>query len=168
MIIESVRGILDRDLGAIVRELEAYPDDAAVWQPLPGMTNTGGTLVLHLCGNLRHFVGHALGGSGYVRDREAEFNRRDVARAELADTVDQTRREIAAALEGFPAERLTERYPLAIGGVTVTMADALIHLSSHLAYHLGQLDYHRRAVTGDTRSVGPMAASELPSSRAAE
>jgi hypothetical protein len=40
--------------------------------------------------------------------------------------------------------------------------DYLVHLATHLAYHLGQLDYHRRVVTGDPRSIGAVAPAELP------
>ncbi len=65
--------ILARDLAALRREIEAYPDDALPWREVPGLTNPGGTLALHVAGNLQHYVGHVLGGSGYVRDRPAEF-----------------------------------------------------------------------------------------------
>jgi uncharacterized damage-inducible protein DinB len=39
-------------------------------------------------------------------------------------------------------------YPDVIGGVRVTTGDLLVHLISHLAYHLGQIDYHRRLLAG--------------------
>ncbi len=56
-----------------IRERAAELDDRAFWcKPLePG--NSVGHLVLHLSGNLNHFVGAQLGGTGYVRDREREF-----------------------------------------------------------------------------------------------
>ena len=37
----------------------------------------------------------------------------------------------------------------------------VVHLLSHLAYHLGQLDYHRRVVTGENRSIGALPVKEL-------
>jgi hypothetical protein len=30
----------------------------------------------------------------------------------------------------------------------------LLHLATHLAYHLGQIDYHRRVVTGGESLMG--------------
>ena len=68
--------VLDRDLAQLRGEVEAYPDDASLWRLHPGIFNSGGGgggLVLHLTGNLLHFIGAVLGGSGYVRDRDAEF-----------------------------------------------------------------------------------------------
>lgn len=164
---ESVRGILDRDLRALIRELEAYPDDAAVWRDAPGVTNTAGTLALHVAGNLRHFVGAVLHGSGYVRDRDGEFARRDVPRAELLAGLEQARREVDAGLRALAPDRLDAPFPQPVGGVAVTTADLLVHLVSHLAYHVGQVDYHRRVVTEQNRTVGAVAPSELPSARPA-
>src|SRR2546428_10628478 len=75
--------ILRRDLGALRREIEAYADERDIWRVAPGISNCAGTLALHLAGNIQLFVGAVLGGTGYVRDRDAEFARRDVPRAEL-------------------------------------------------------------------------------------
>ena len=46
-------------------------------------------------------------------------------------------------------------------GSRVQTQDFLVHLLSHLAYHLGQLDYHRRVVTGENRSIGALPVTEL-------
>src|SRR5436305_6534582 len=56
-----------------VRTLAEPLNEAEFWtKPLePG--NSVGHLVLHLTGNLSHFVGGQLGQTGYVRDREREF-----------------------------------------------------------------------------------------------
>src|SRR4051812_26911639 len=61
-----------------IRELAAPLDDQACrTKPLePG--NSFGNLVLHLSGNLNHFVGAQIGGTGYVRDREREFTEPNV------------------------------------------------------------------------------------------
>ncbi|HET9235494.1 MAG TPA: DUF1572 family protein, partial [Candidatus Eisenbacteria bacterium] len=45
-------------------------DDSMIWKrPVPGQSSPA-NLVLHLSGNLRHFFGHVLGGSDYVRNRD--------------------------------------------------------------------------------------------------
>ena len=155
-------GVLLRELAAVRRSIEAYPDDRSIWEERPGLPNAGGTLALHVCGNLRHYVGAVLGGSGYVRDRDAEFAARGVPRARILQTIDEARAEVARALETLPAERLTAPFPEPVAGRAVTTRDFLVHLATHLAYHLGQLDYHRRAVTGDARSIGAVASAELP------
>ena len=47
----------------------------------------------------------------------------------------------------------------------MTTGDYLIHLATHFAYHLGQIDYHRRVVTGAAFAVDAMRPSELSSAR---
>jgi hypothetical protein len=160
--IDSLRTILARDLRAVRRELEAYPDDASVWALPPGIANAAGTLALHLAGNLRHFVGACLGGTGYRRDRPSEFTRRDVSRAELLAGLDAALADVDRALAGLDPERAEAPFPEVIGGHTLPTSVMLLHLSAHLAYHLGQVDYHRRLVTGDGRTVGAVAVAELP------
>src|SRR4029077_19219374 len=83
-----ISAIMARDLRALRRELEAYADERDIWRIQPGISNSAGNLALHLTGNLQYFIGTVLGGTGYVRDRDAEFNRRDVSRAELLRQVD--------------------------------------------------------------------------------
>jgi hypothetical protein len=151
--------IFARDLDTLRAEVLSYPDDASVWANPPGAPNAGGTLVLHLCGNMRYFIGAGLGASGYVRDRDAEFATRGTSRAELAALVHITMSEVALALQEFPAERLDDT--IRIGPTSIPLQRGLLHLAVHLAYHIGQLDYHRRIVTGDSVSAGAMAVPPL-------
>jgi uncharacterized damage-inducible protein DinB len=162
----AIGSILDRDLDTLRREIEAYADEKELWQSAPGISNTGGTLALHLTGNLQHYFGTRLGGTGYVRDRAAEFARRDVPRAELLKEVEAARRAVHAGLTQLSAAQLANEYPEAIAELKVTTAEYLIHLTTHFAYHLGQIDYHRRIVTASQVVVGAMRPAALSSARA--
>jgi hypothetical protein len=161
----AIAAILDRDLRTLQREVEAYPNERELWRPVPGIPNVGGTLVLHLTGNLQHFFGARLGGTGYVRDRAAEFARRGVARSELLREIDAARAAVKAGLARLTENQLAAEYPETIADTRVITGEYLVHLLTHLAYHLGQLDYHRRVVTGDESGVGAMRPQELGSSR---
>jgi uncharacterized damage-inducible protein DinB len=161
----AIASILERDLQALRREVEAYPDERSLWQRMPGITNTAGTLVLHLTGNLQHYLGARLGGTGYVRDRPAEFARRDVPRAELLREIDAARSAVRAGLADLSEAQLAADYPETIAGAKVATGEYLVHLTTHFAYHLGQLDYHRRIVTGNESGVGAMRPAELSSVR---
>ncbi len=161
MPVDAMRRVFIRDLGALRRELEAYEREADLWVRPVGITNPAGALARHLAGNLRHFIGAQLGGTGYVRDREAEFADRATPRAELLAQVDAARRDVDAALRALPATRLAEPYPLDVGGVRLATGLFLTHLLTHFAYHLGQVDYHRRLVTGVARAVSAQAIGEL-------
>jgi len=158
---DALRTLLTRELRAAQRAIEIYPDDASVWRAVPGMPNSGGTLALHLAGNLRHFLG-ALARDGYQRDRDAEFARRDVPRDELLAELDAAIESVERSIEELSDEALSRVYPLPIGDGRVQTLTWLMHLASHLAYHLGQLDYHRRAVTGNAKGVDAVSVRELP------
>ncbi|MEP7345665.1 MAG: DUF1572 family protein [Gemmatimonadaceae bacterium] len=155
--------IIARDVRTLRREVEAYPDDASLWLTLPTIPNAAGTLVLHLSGNLQYFVGAQLGGNGYVRDREAEFARRDVPRSELLSHVDAALQAVTTTLSRLSDADLDATYPIPFANARVKTADMLIHLATHLTYHLGQIDYHRRAVAGDSRSVNAVSPAEMQS-----
>jgi hypothetical protein len=163
MVTTTVAAMLSRELRALERELEAYPDEAQIWHVHPALPNTAGTLALHAAGNLLHFIGAVLGGTGYVRDRDAEFSRRGVSRAELLSGLRTAREVIGAALQGLPESRLMEWYPLPVANRRVRTGEFLLHLTAHLAYHVGQVDYHRRITTTDPKGIGAVSPTELPS-----
>ena len=157
-----VQTLILRELRAVRREIEAYPDDASVWRQVPGLPNTGGTLALHLAGNLQHFLGAVLGRDSYKRDRDSEFSRRDVSRKELIAGIDAAIASVDRTLQALTDDALTATYPEPIANRRLSTGVFLVHLASHLAYHLGQIDYHRRMVTGDSRAVDALSVRELP------
>lgn len=163
----DLAAILDRDLRALRRELEAYPDERQIWQEVPGMANSAGTLALHLAGNLQHYIGARWAGTGYVRDRDAEFTRRAVPRAELVAEIERARAAVAAGLARVGPDALDADYPETIAQARIRTGDYLVHLCTHFAYHLGQLDAHRRFVTGNPQGVGAVRPAEVASARAA-
>jgi len=158
----TVRTVMLRELRAARRMVEAYPDDAGPWTERPGLPNVGGTLVLHIAGNLQYFFGTVLGGTSYRRDRDAEFARRGVPRAELLAELDAAIAVVDRVLATLTPAVLDADYPVPILGRVVHTRDYLVHLAMHLAYHLGQLDYHRRVVTGSSAGVAALAPAELP------
>lgn len=162
---EYVARLFVRDLNAVRRELEAYPDEKSIWALPPGVTNSGGTLALHLAGNIQHFIGAVLGGSGYKRDRAAEFAKRDVRRSALIVELEAAIVAVGLGMSQVNEARLAQDNPEAVGGHRVNTEEWLLHLVSHLAYHLGQIDYHRRLVTGNGATVGTMAIPELVTAR---
>jgi hypothetical protein len=163
----ALAAMLDRDLATLRREVEAYPDERDLWREVPGVPNVGGTLVLHLTGNLQHYFGARLAGTGYVRDRPAEFARRNVPRSELLREIDAARAAVKAGSTAVGPAQLAADFPELVGGSRVETGDYLVHLAVHFAYHLGQLDYHRRVVTGMNTGVDAVRAVELSSARPA-
>lgn len=148
MIAELTSRVILRDLSTLRDQVLAYDNEADLWKTTPGITNSAGTLALHLAGNLQHYVGAVLGRSGYVRNREAEFSSRDVARETIVEGIDAAMEAVRRALGAVDNATLDGDFPVDVLGVRVTTAQFLVHLATHLAFHLGQVDYHRRIITG--------------------
>ncbi len=102
--------------------------------------NSIGHLVLHLAGNLNHFIGAGLAKTGYVRDREREFTEQQVpskaeALQQLQDAVALYRRVV----ESQTVESLAAPHPETEKmGTTI---NALVKTLTHLAVHRGQMSY---------------------------
>jgi uncharacterized damage-inducible protein DinB len=164
VLVETIRAMLLRELRALRRQVDAYPTDQQLWVVPVGVPNSAGTLVLHLAGNLQHFIGAHLGKTGYVRQRDLEFSRRDVPRTELHAEIAAAERAIIAGLARVTDDTIDAAFfPEPLAGASVPTSEFLVHLAVHLGYHLGQVDYHRRIVTGDGRSLDALAVKELPS-----
>ena len=158
---EWITNVITRELKALRREIETYPSDDGLWDVRPGITNPGGNLALHLAGNIQYFIGNVLGSNGYVRNREAEFADKDVPRAELLREIDNAIAAVQTGMSTITEADLARPYPEAVGGVSSTTGAFLAHFATHLAYHLGQVDYHRRILTGESKTVKAMALTEL-------
>lgn len=153
--------ILARDLAAVRREVEAYPDERLLWAAVPGLANSGGVLVRHLCGNVQHFIGTILGGTDYRRNRDAEFNGPPDSRDWLVAELNRTIAVVQSVCPRITEAQLRAEYPVPIGETRLETERFLVHLVAHLGFHHGQLDYHRRTVTGQSTSIGPMSIPAL-------
>src|SRR5579872_6967109 len=139
----ALTGELD-GLAKAVRELAAPLDEAGFWARPVEPGNSVGHLVLHLTGNLNHFVGAQLGGTGYVREREREFTEgQPPTKAEALAGLDGAVATFRRVVEGLSAEQLAAPHPEARLGVVL---NGLVHLVSHFALHRGQMSYIARLV----------------------
>lgn len=159
--ISSIHRILTRDLEALRRELRAYSNEADIWKVSSGVNNSAGSLARHLTGGLSHFIGTVIGDNGYVRNREEEFGGPPVTRAELERRIDVALASVDDGLSAINDFDLEKPYPVELAGMTFTIGRFLIHLVGHFGYHLGQIDYHRRLVTGSNESVNAMYLADL-------
>jgi len=163
---EWIKNVITRELKALRREIETYPSEDELWDLRAGITNPGGNLALHLAGNIQYYIGNVLGKNGYVRNREAEFADKDVPRTELLREIDNAIAAVESGMSKITEADLAKPYPEAVGGVSSTTGAFLAHFATHLAYHLGQVDYHRRILTGESKTVKAMALTELGGKKA--
>lgn len=160
-LLEDFKVLYLREIATLERELDLYSNEASVWTELPGLPNPAGNLFLHLAGSLQHFFGATLGNTGYQRNREAEFSKRNVSRSDLKQELSKARQGVIAAFENLTEDSLTQVFPVQFADAAFSTRLTLLQFLSHLAYHLGQIDYHRRVVTGNNASANAIAASDL-------
>ncbi|MCB0374028.1 MAG: DUF1572 family protein, partial [Muricauda sp.] len=115
-----------------------------LWRTDKNITNSAGNLCLHLIGNLNTFIGAGLAKTDYVRDREFEFAGKDVPRDSLLQQIDDTMIVVENGIDALTDEALSGDFPIQIWGKPTGMEFTLVHLATHLSYHLGQINYHRR------------------------
>lgn len=142
--LQTLKSLFSRDLKKLRREIELYQNEEKLWIAAPGITNPAGNLCLHLVGNLNTYIGAVLGNTGYVRHRDLEFSLRDVPRSELLQKVDDTLDVVLNSLDKVSEEQLQEEYPMLVFDERTSTEYFLAHLTTHLTYHLGQINYHRR------------------------
>ena len=144
MIKETLRSLFKRDLTKLKEEIELYHTDSAIWAVEGGIANSAGNLCLHLIGNLNTFIGAVLGNTGYIRQRELEFSLKDIPRHELINKIENTIDMIDEVLINLKEEQFDAEYPIIVFESKMSTEYFLIHLATHLSYHLGQVNYHRR------------------------
>lgn len=144
MLAKILAELYERDLNKLKTEIEQFADESDLWKTGEGITNSAGNLSLHLTGNLQHFIGGVLGGSGYVRDRDAEFSSTGISRTELLSNIETTIEVLTHTLEKLTDDDFAKTYPIEVFGHPMTTGYFLTHLATHFNYHLGQINYHRR------------------------
>ncbi|MEM6522283.1 MAG: DinB family protein [Bacteroidota bacterium] len=136
--------LFERDLNRLIVELEQFKTEQELWKRPEGINNCAGNLFLHLCGNLQHFVGHVIGKTDYIRHREKEFSDKNVPYPEIKNQIKETTAVVIQVLNTLTQDDLDQIYPLEMWGKSFSTGFFLIHLHSHLNYHLGQINYYRR------------------------
>lgn len=144
LIVQSIRDVLVRDLDKLSSEINMFRNEADLWTLQGDVKNSPGNLCLHLCGNLQHFIGAIIGKTGYERKREDEFNLKSIPKDKLLQEITHTRSAVHATLVAFDPQELEKDYPIEVFNEPISYITFLIHLTGHLNYHLGQINYHRR------------------------
>jgi len=146
MLTDTLITLFKRDLSKLIEEINQYKDASNLWKIDGLVSNSAGSLCVHLIGNLNHFIGSVLGHSGYIRQRNLEFSLTDVSKSELIKQLEDTISIVENTLQNLTVEDLQRAYKLQVFNAPMTTEYFLVHLSTHLAYHLGQVNYHRRLI----------------------
>ncbi|HYW83227.1 MAG: DinB family protein [Spirochaetia bacterium] len=110
--------------------------------------NSIGHLLLHITGNLSYYIGTRIAGTGYVRDRDREFN--ETARKPKDEVLADFDRAIALVVSTIGAQSpqdwcapySAEREPEARDRFTV-----FFRMAAHAYHHVGQMIYLSKELT---------------------
>jgi uncharacterized damage-inducible protein DinB len=144
MLLETLIKLFNRDLSKLKEEVQLYKDETNLWLIHKDVANSAGNLCLHIVGNLNAYIGATLGQTGYIRQRDLEFSLKDVPKDELLNQVDTVMLIVNNTLVNLTVDDLRKDYPIKVFKEKMTTEFFLVHLSTHLVYHLGQINYHRR------------------------
>lgn len=144
MVLESLISLFKKDLEKLKKEIESYKSEKNLWRVSEGISNSGGNLCLHIVGNLNTYIGVVFGKTSYVRQRDLEFSLKDIPKATLLKQIDDVLLVVEKSLNQLTEIQLSDEYPFDKTEKKTETGYMLIHLASHLNYHLGQINYHRR------------------------
>jgi uncharacterized damage-inducible protein DinB len=146
----TLKMLFQRDLEKLKTEIGLYKDPAQLWATDRQIANSGGNLCLHITGNLNTYIGAGLAGTGYVRQRELEFSQKNVPAETLMGMIEETKINVEQGLSRLLPEDGEKEFPILIWNEPTTVEHTLVQLLTHLNYHLGQINYHRRLLDTNT------------------
>lgn len=143
---ETLQLLFTRDLNRLISEIEQYKEEENIWKIEGQIKNSAGNLCLHIIGNLNTYIGKELGNTGYIRNRELEFSSKNVPKQELIQMIEITITTIHDTLDQLVDSLWKAEYPVLVFESKTSTEYLLVHLTTHLTYHLGQINYHRRLI----------------------
>lgn len=145
MKIANANLLFQRALDSMIKELDQFTDDASLWKTVPGVNNSCGNLMLHLIGNINAFIGATLLGTDYKRNRDAEFQTKDLSRDEIKKLLNDTKVMLENNFTKLTEADMEKPYPFDFAGKENTEFYVTMFIG-HCQYHLGQINYLRRVM----------------------
>lgn len=142
--IKDLKDLFEKHLDQLIQEIAAYKNEEKLWLVEGDIKNPPGNLVLHICGNLNHYIGATLLHTNYERHRDNEFMDKGVSRKELIQKIVDTKAMLSDFFTKTDVEVLFTVYPRDYYGEHKDIGYVTSILIAHLAYHIGQINYHRR------------------------
>ncbi len=122
-------------------------DDDKLWLRGSENENAVGNLVLHLCGNVRQWIGFGVGGEPDIRERNLEFSRRGgIGSEELKKHLRAVTSDAVAILRDLTPGRLEQI--TRVQGYEMPVLEAVYHVVEHFSMHTGQIIFSTKQFTG--------------------
>jgi uncharacterized damage-inducible protein DinB len=136
-----------RQMASVIEMCVAMLDEAQLARAPHPASNSIANLILHLCGNVRQWIGSTLGGQPDTRQRELEFVALKAAsRGALLDLLRATMDEAEGVLRTLDAARLATTVETQDGPLPVLRV--VYQVVGHFQQHTGQIIYATKLMTG--------------------
>ena len=146
--LELVRSRIVVHLTSQIRVCLNALDDKQIWWRPNESSNAIGNLVLHCAGSTRYYIGHVVGNTDNVRNRDSEFSeRRELTAAELTAILDIAVSEADQVLIHFDPSRLLERTSRT--PKLTTLMNVLEFQLAHYSTHTGQILFATKLLQSD-------------------
>jgi uncharacterized damage-inducible protein DinB len=134
-------------LSSRIQECLAKLTAEQIWTRNSQNENAVGNLVLHLCGNLKQWIGTGVAGKPDTRVRDQEFAARgEISATELSRRLTASVEEATDTIRGLTPERLIEQ--TTVQKYNTTVLEAVYHVVEHFSQHTGQILFATKSLTG--------------------
>lgn len=144
---DKFEGLRQRGIAAIAQ----LSDEDVNWRPNEE-SNSVVNLVVHMAGNLHQTIESAIDGQPDQRNRDLEFNTREVHTAAsitaVFDRAMTSAKEVVGAVTPADLTRV-----VSVRGRDTTVLAVLLTVVTHLSEHLGQLMYIAKMIKGPSYQV---------------
>ncbi|HXR17416.1 MAG TPA: DinB family protein [Terriglobales bacterium] len=131
-----------------VHEWIAPVSTEQLWRKPYPYGNSIGHLLLHLTGNLNYYIGAQIAGTGYVRDRDREFNESEKKPKEqvLAD-FDRAIAMVASTIRRQSPADFCASYSAKLEPEAHDRFTVFLRMAAHAYHHVGQIIYLSKELT---------------------
>jgi hypothetical protein len=142
----EIVSLYKRDIRKLIEEINSFQTEENLWKTHGSIKNSSGNLALHIIGGLNYLIGATLFNTGYIRDRDREFTDKGIDRNLIIKQLEELIPMIEETLNQLGSDKMYAAYPRFFDKEGATNSYVLTQLLLHLNYHLGQVNYLRRAL----------------------
>ncbi|MCB0497073.1 MAG: DUF1572 family protein [Cyclobacteriaceae bacterium] len=136
----------ERDINKMIEEINAFKKDENIWRTSGTIKNSCGNLVLHIIGGTNYLIGKQLGKTDFIRNRDNEFIEKNLPRDFLISELEKLKILVRKIFANLTEKEMESDFPITFDNASNPTNYVLIQLLAHLNYHLGQINYLRRAL----------------------
>jgi uncharacterized damage-inducible protein DinB len=136
---------------AVHNWVDPIPQEQLWRRPYP-YGNSLGHLLLHLTGNLNYYIGARIAQTGYVRDRDREFNEtQQKPKEQVLLEFDRTIAMVIATLRRQSPEDWIKPYSAEREPTAKDRFTAFLRCAGHAYHHVGQMIFLSKELARETQ-----------------